>query len=46
MGMNGKVGRVRLFRAAARGGGEMKCADFAGAMLPWHIHSLNTESCV
>lgn len=25
--MKGYVGRVRLFRAAARGRGEMKCAD-------------------
>lgn len=27
MGIKGKVGRVKLFRAAARGRGEMKCAD-------------------
>lgn len=25
--MKGEVGRVGLFRAAARGRGEMKCAD-------------------
>lgn len=25
--MKGYVGRVRLFRTAVRGGGELKCAD-------------------